>query len=226
MFTIMLCLPQVGVQAGVELSSETELEQLVSPIALYPDALLIQILIATTYPVDVVEAVNWSKNNPGQHGDAAMQIVRNRYWDISVISLLAFPKVLAMMERRPEWVQSMGKAYLANPEAAMDTIQKLRSKAREVNNFEVSEQKVLVESGTSTESITIIEPAEPKVTYLPSYNSTNIYGTRWSPYYSPGYYGYYRPRYYSYYGPRFYNPDFRSWYYPPYGYGYGYGSWW
>ncbi|NOR79362.1 MAG: DUF3300 domain-containing protein [Methyloprofundus sp.] len=227
LFTIMLCLSLEGVQAGGEILSKTELEQMMSPVALYPDVLLIQILRATTYPVDVIEAVNWSKNNPGKHGDAALMVVRNKYWDLSVISLLAFPRVLAMMGRQPEWVQNTGSAYLANPEAIMGMVQELRWRAREANKLETIEQKVVVDPGPSTETITIIEPAESRVTYLPSYNSTIVYGTGWSPYYRPRYYDYYRPRYYSYYRPRFYNPDFRSWYYPfyGYGYGYGYGSW-
>ncbi len=228
LITIMLCLSLERVQAGSEILSETELEQVLSPIALYPDALLIQVLIATTYPVDVVEAVNWSKNNPGKHGDVALKVVRDRYWDLSVISLLAFPKVLLMMGRQPEWVLNMGDAFLTNPEAVMDTIQELRRKARKANNFESIVQKTVVDSSSSTETITIIEPADPKVTYLPSYNSSIIYGTGGAPYYSPRYYGYYRPRYYGYYrpryygyyGPRFYNPEFRSWYYWPYGGGY------
>lgn len=218
LFTIMLCLSQERVQAGGEIYSETELEQMMSPVALYPDVLLIQVLKATTYPVDVAEAVNWSKNNPGQHGDAAMKVIQSRYWDLSVISLLAFPKVLAMMGRQPEWVQNTGNAFQANPEVVMEMVHKLRSKAREANNLETIEQKLLVEPVVPPETVIIIESADPKVVYMPPYKPAIVYDTWRRPYYRPRYYGFY-------YRPRFYDPDYRSWYYPPYGYGYGYGRW-
>lgn len=212
----MICLAQEEAWAGGEDIPAIELEQMMSSVALYPDVLLMQVLIATSYPDDVAEAVIWSRNNPGKQGDAALSVIQNRYWDLSVISLLAFPKVLAMMGRQPEWVQKTGDVYIENPRAVMDAVQKLRWKAKWANKQKVSEQRENIGSADLTETITIIEPTDDKVAYLPPYSPTIIYAPAWSPYYRPGYYG-------NYYWPRFYNPDFRSWYYRPYRYGYGYG---
>lgn len=177
--------------------SEAELDQMMAPIALYPDALLAQILMASTYPADVAEAVKWSKDNPDQDGDAAVEVVQDKSWDPSVMSLVAFPQVLTMMGEQPDWVQNMGDAFLADSETVMDTVQNLRTKAKDEGNLETTEQqKVVVEQPSSTETIIIIEPADPQIIYVPSYNPTIIYGAWWWPHYSP-------------------------WYYRPYGYGFG-----
>ena len=197
LFVIMLCLSPGTVQAEDATFSEAELDQMMAPIALYPDALLAQILMAVTYPADVAEAVKWSKDNPDQDGDAAVQAVQDKSWDPSVMSLVAFPQVLAMMGEQPDWVQNVGDAFLADSEAVMDTVQKLRSKAKEEGNLKTSEQqKVIMEEPSSSETIIIIESADPRIVYVPSYNPTIIYGTWWWPRYTP-------------------------WYYRPYGYGFG-----
>ncbi len=162
LFVIMLCLSPGTVQAEDATSSEAELDQMMAPIALYPDALLAQILMAATYPADVAEAVKWSKDNPDQDGDAAVKAVQDKSWDPSVMSLVAFPQVLAMMGEQPDWVQNVGDAFLADSEAVMDTVQKLRSKAKEEGNLETSEQQtVIVEEPSSSETVIIIEPADP-----------------------------------------------------------------
>jgi len=196
----MLCLLMGAAQAEDATFSEAELDQMMAPIALYPDALLAQILMASTYPADVTEAVKWSKDNPKQKGDAAVEAVQDKSWDPSVMSLAAFPQVLAMMGEKPDWVQDMGDAFLASSETVMDTVQKLRKKAKDEGNLKTTEQqKVIVEEPDSGEPVVIIEPADPEVVYVPSYNPTVVYGTWWWPHYSP-------------------------WYYHPYGYGYGYGA--
>ena len=195
----MLCLSMGAAQAEDATFSEAELDQMMAPIALYPDALLAQILMASTYPADVTEAVKWSKDNPKQKGDAAVEAVQDKSWDPSVMSLVAFPQVLAMMGEKPDWVQDMGDAFLADSETVMDTVQKLRNKAKDEGNLKTTEQqKVIVEEPSSGETVVIVEPADPEVVYVPSYNPTVVYGTWWWPHYSP-------------------------WYYHPYGYGYGSG---
>jgi hypothetical protein len=94
--------------------NKEQLEQLVAPIALYPDSLLSQVLMAATYPADVAEAAKWSKANKDMKGDAATEAVQNQAWDPSVMSLAAFPQVLQAMGDQPDWVQNLGDAFLAS----------------------------------------------------------------------------------------------------------------
>ncbi len=211
LFAAMLCLLLGTAQAQDETFSEAEMDQMMAPIALYPDALLAQILMAATYPADVANAVQWSKDNPDQDGDAAVEMVQDESWDPSVMSLVAFPQVLTMMGEQPDWVQNVGDAFLTDSEGTMDTVQKLRKKAKDAGNLETTkQQKVTVEeqpveeqAATETtaaapatkETIIIIEPADPQIIYVPAYNPTVIYGAWWWPHYTPWYY---RP--YGYYG--------------------------
>jgi Protein of unknown function (DUF3300) len=169
--------------------SKEQLDQMLAPIALYPDSLLSQVLMASTYPSDVAEAVAWSKANPSQKGDAAVKAVESKNWDPSVQSLVAFPQVLAMMGEKPEWVQSVGDAFLAQPDAVMDAVQTLRAAAQKEGNLKTNEQqKVIVEQAPQPEQTIIkIEPASPQVVYVPAYNPTVVYGPWWYPAYPPYY---------------------------------------
>ena len=166
--------------------SQAELDQMLAPIALYPDSLLSQILMASTYPGNVAEAVKWSKNNPKQQGDEAVTAVQNQSWDPSVMSLVAFPQVLEMMGKQTDWVQNLGDAFLAKPETVMDTVQTLRAKAKQEGNLETTEQQTIIIEPASPDII-VIEPADPQVVYVPTYNPTTIYGTWWYPSYPPYY---------------------------------------
>jgi len=168
--------------------SQSQLDQMMAPIALYPDSLLSQILMASTYPADVAEAVEWSKSNPKQEGDAAVTAVEDETWDPSVMSLVAFPQVMAMMGEKPDWVQSLGDAFLADPDGVMDTAQELRNKAREEGNLETTNEQIVTVEGKASETIIVIEPADPQVVYVPVYNPTVIYGPWWWPRYQPYYY--------------------------------------
>lgn len=179
--------------------SQAELDQILAPIALYPDSLLSQIFMASTYPASVAEAVTWSKDNPDQEGDKAVTAVQDKPWDPSVMSLVAFPQVLEMMGKQSDWVQNLGDAFLAKPDAVMDTVQKLRKKAKDEGNLKTTEQQTIIIK-ESAPDIIVIEPADPKVVYVPVYNPTVVYGSWWWPAYTPYYY---RP--------------------PGYAYGYGYG---
>jgi hypothetical protein len=175
--------------------SNEQLDQMLAPIALYPDSLLSQVLMASTYPADVAEAVKWSKANPNQKGDAAVKAVESKDWDPAVASLVAFPQALAMMGEKPEWVQAVGDAFLASPEAVMNSVQRLRASAQKAGNLQTTEQqKVIVEQAPQTQQTIIkIEPANPQVVYVPAYNPTVVYGTwpypSYPPYYwpTPGY---------------------------------------
>jgi hypothetical protein len=168
---------------------EEELDQMLAPIALYPDSLLAQVLMAATYPADVAEAAKWSKANPDQKGDEAVKAVESQSWDPSVQSLVAFPQVLATMDQDPAWVQKVGDAFLAQPEDVMDAVQRLRAAAKKAGNLESTEQqKVIVEEAPQTQqSVIVIEPAQPQVVYVPTYNPTVVYGSWWYPSYPPYY---------------------------------------
>jgi len=166
-----------------------ELDQMLAPIALYPDALLSQVLMASTYPADVAEAAKWSKANAKQKGDAAVTAVQDKPWDNSVKSLVAFPQALATLAEKPEWVQRVGDAFLAQPNEVMDSVQRLRAAAQKSGNLNSNEQqKVIVEQAPQTQQTIIkIEPASPQVVYVPAYNPTVVYGTWWYPSYPPVY---------------------------------------
>jgi hypothetical protein len=187
--------PQQGAaakQAGAAFSRE-EIEQLVAPIALYPDALVAQILMASTYPLEVVQAARWAKDNPKVTGKALEDAMQKQPWDPSVKSLTATPQVLAMMNDKLDWMQKLGDAFLAQQKEVLDGVQRLRKKALEAGNLKTGkEQKVTTEQEGST-TIIKIEPANPEVVYVPVYNPTVIYGPWPYPYYPP-YYWY--PPYY------------------------------
>ena len=186
--------------AGAPAFNKEQLEQLVAPIALYPDSLLSQVLMAATYPADVAEAAKWSKANKDMKGDAATQAVQNQPWDPSVMSLAAFPQVLQAMGDQPDWVQNLGDAFLASSKDVLDAVQRLRQKAQQAGNLKSNEQqKVIVEEAAPQQTIIKIEPAQPDTIYVPAYNPTVVYGTWPYPYYPPYYwppYSYYYPGYY------------------------------
>jgi hypothetical protein len=163
--------------------SNQQLDSLTAPIALYPDALLAQVLMASTFPQDVEAAAAWSKANSQVKGDDAVKAVASQPWDPSVQSLVAFPQVLATMASKPDWVTQLGNAFLAQPDDVMDSVQHLRKQAQSAGNLKSSEQqKVVVEQSTIQ-----IVPANPEVVYVPTYNPTVVYGTWPYPAYPPVY---------------------------------------
>jgi Protein of unknown function (DUF3300) len=176
--------------------SKEQLDQLLAPIALYPDSLLTQVLMAATYPVQVAEAVSWSAARPNDKGDAAVTKAESQGWEPSVTSLVAFPQVLATMGQKPEWVQDLGDAFLAQPTDTMDAVQRLRLAAQAAGQLKSNEQqKVVVQNPTPQQTVIVIEPAQPQVVYVPMYNPTVVYGTwpypSYPPYYMPPPPGYY-----------------------------------
>jgi hypothetical protein len=163
--------------------SQPELEQMLAPIALYPDALLSQILMASTYPTEVVAASYWLKANPGISGNAAVEAAKNEPWDISVKSLLPFPQVLSTMESKQDWTQNLGNAFLGQEKQVMDTIQLLRQKAMAAGYLK-SDTRIRVDVQDRLVSISLIQPT---VVYVPYYNPMVVYGTWWAPAYAPIY---------------------------------------
>jgi hypothetical protein len=160
---------------------QQELDQMLAPIALYPDALLSQILIAATYPLEVVEASRWSRANPNLKGDQAVQAVAQNAWDPSVKSLVAFPQILLMMDDNLNWTERLGDAFLAQQAQVMDTVQNLRQKAYAAGNLKSSDQVRVEQQGQTI----VVAPATPEVVYVPYYDPTVIYGPWWWPAYPP-----------------------------------------
>jgi hypothetical protein len=165
---------------------QEELDQILAPIALYPDSLLAQIFMASTYPLEVVEAARWAKANQTLKGDALSAALEQQNWDPSVISLVNFPQVLDMMNEKLDWTQKLGDAFLEQQKDVMDTVQKLRLKAYGEGNLQSGEQEnVTVDQETKT---IIIEPTNSEVVYVPTYDPTIVYGPWWYPAYPPYYY--------------------------------------
>jgi Protein of unknown function (DUF3300) len=182
-----------------------QLEQVAAPIALYPDPLLAQVLMASTYPLEIVEAARFVKANPNLQGDQLNEKLKDQTWDDSVKSLVSFPQVLELMDHKLEWTQKLGDAVLAQEKELLDAVQRLRARAQASGTLKsTKEQTVTVEpaapatAAPSTPgspavvvqqptSVIKIEPASPEVVYVPSYNPTVVYGAWPYPSYPPYY---------------------------------------
>lgn len=187
--------PAAPPASGDKVFSREELEQLVAPIALYPDALFTQILMASTYPLEIVSAERWMKANPNLKGKALEDALQQQPWDPSVKSLTVFPQVLTMMSEKIDWTQKLGDAFLAQQKDVLDAAQTLRKRAVAQGTLKsANEQKVTTETAEGT-TVIKIEPASPEVIYVPTYNPTVVYGAWPYPAYPPYYY--YPPDYYA-----------------------------
>src|SRR3984957_5663130 len=182
--------PPMSSQSDQTLLKPEQLEALVAPIALYPDELLANMVAAATYPLEVVEADRWIKEKKNLKGDTLKAEVDKKGWDDSVKALTATPSVLDMMSDKLDWTKSLGDAMLAQQADLMDSIQRLREKAK-ANNKLVSnkQQKVTVKQQEGKQAI-VIEPTDPDAMYVPYYEPAAVYGA-W-PYadYPPYYFGY------------------------------------
>lgn len=166
--------------------SEAELTQMLAPIALYPDSLIAQILMASTYPLEVVEAERWLRQNNKLPDDKLDDAMLGKPWDPSVKSLCHFPDVLFALSDKLDQTRKLGDAFLSQQDDVMDTLQKLRLKAQEQGNLKTTkEEKVIVEN-----NIIRIEPTDPYVVYVPAYDPLYVYGPWWYPAYPPWYWYY------------------------------------
>ena len=177
-----------------QLLKPEELDQLLAPIALYPDTLLAEILMASTYPLEVVQADRWATENKNLKGDQLKAAVEKQSWDDSVKSLVATPSVLSMMSQKLDWTQKLGDAVLAQQPDVMDAVQRLRAKAQANNKLtSTKEQKVTVTQQQGRDVI-VIEPTVPDTIYVPYYDPGVVYGAwpyaSYPPYYFPPPYGY------------------------------------
>jgi Protein of unknown function (DUF3300) len=161
--------------------SPEQIQALVAPIALYPDALVAQVLSAATFPDQVALAQNWLVEHKSLTGESLMQEVDKQSWDPSVKALAAFPTVLDNMAKNLAWTSELGEVYHYQANDVMEAVQTLRAKAKAAGNLKSSQQITVVQQAPST---IVIEPANPQVIYVPQYNPTVIYGTT---YVVPGY---------------------------------------
>jgi hypothetical protein len=164
-----------------------QLDALVSPIALYPDALLSEILMASTYPLEVVEADRWVNANKNLQGDALKAALDKQNWDDSVKSLAATPDVLDMMSNKLSWTQQLGDAVLAQQPDVMDAIQRLRAKAQANNKLTSTSQQTVSTQQQGGRQVIVIEPADPDEIYVPYYDPAVVYGPWPYPDYPPYY---------------------------------------
>jgi uncharacterized membrane protein YgcG len=149
-----------------------ELQQLVAPIALYPDALVAQILAASTYPTQIVEAERWMQAHSNLKGDSLAKEVDKQDWDPSVKAMTQFPSVLENMDKNLSWTSSLGEAYISQPQDVTNAVQTLRQEARNSGHLNSNDQEKVTTQGNTI----VIEPADPQVVYVPAYDPWLVYG--------------------------------------------------
>lgn len=166
--------------------TQQQIDQMLAPIALYPDPLIAQILMASTYPLEVVEAQRWLQDpqNASLKGDQLAAALTQQPWDPSVKSLVPFPQILQTMDKNLGWTEQLGDAFLANQPAVMDSVQRLRAQARAAGTLKTTSQQVVTTQGQAIE----IQPANPQVVYVPYYNPVSVYGAWPYPGYPPFYF--------------------------------------
>ncbi|MBB6544575.1 DUF3300 domain-containing protein [Thalassotalea piscium] len=203
LISIMLLMLSITVYATEDQDvefSEAELAQMLAPVALYPDSLLTHILIASTYPLEVVEAERWLAKNESLTKEQIINASEDLSWDASVKALLPFPSILQKLSEDLAWMQNLGDAFLQDEENVLATIQILRQQADEAGNLAKMDNVRVVKEKTTI----IIEPAEAKVIYVPYYDTRTVYGSwRWT-HFPPVYW--HTSRYYSHHrGPFYWN---------------------
>jgi hypothetical protein len=167
--------------------SPDQLDGLVAPIALYPDPLISQILVASTYPLEVVQAYQWMQRNPGLAGPALTQAAEQQNWDPSIQALVVFPEVMKRLNEDVTWTTNLGNAFLAQQGDVMDAIQRMRQSAQQAGRLTTTPQQRVVQTTDAGRPVLEILPADPQVIYVPVYDPVWIWGP-------PVYYPY--PRWY------------------------------
>jgi len=183
LLALLAAMPLAHAQSRVATYSRAEIDQMLAPVALYPDPLLSQLLMAATFPLDIVEAARWSRAHPGVEGDAAVRMVQDSEWDPSVKSLVAFPQVLQRMDENLEWTQKLGEAFIVQEPVVMEAVQDLRRRAQQSGQLASDERQRIVEQPGAI----AIEPASPEYVYVPYYDPQVVYGAWWWPAYPPYY---------------------------------------
>jgi len=185
-------LGQMPLSAAQTLLSADQLNNLVAPIALYPDPLLSQILVACTYPLEVVEANQWYQRNSDLKGQALIDAAKQEAWDPSVQALVAVPDALARLNQDIRWTTDLGNAFLAQQTDVMNAVQRMRARAQSGGRLASTPQQIVTTESQGTGQVVKIMPAEPDVIYVPVYDPLYVWG--------PPVYGYYPPLFYPTFG--------------------------
>ena len=159
-----------------------QLDALVAPIALYPDPLLAQVLVASTYPIEIIQLQQWLERNPGIEGDALVDAVAKEPWDPSIQSMAAVPEALERLAKDIQWTTELGNAFLAQQGDVMDAVQRMRQKAQDKGALETNEQHKVETVVVEEKTVIVVESADPEVIYVPSYSPTVVYGPPVYPY--------------------------------------------
>ncbi len=174
-----------------KLFSQAELDQMLAPIALYPDTVLTHVLIAATYPLEIIKATRWLSSQAGMTSEQALKAAENQPWDPSVRALVAFPPLLTKMNNELDWTQKLGDAFLIQQSAVMATVQSLREKA--YTSGHLKDQEHITVQRREQEKVIIIEPKQREVVYIPVYDTRVVYGDWWWREYPPIHWPYGRP---------------------------------
>jgi hypothetical protein len=180
-------LPEQGPPPG-QLLSQDQLANMVAPVALYPDSLLSQVLVAATYPLEIAEAAQWLQENRNLQGSQLVEAARQQNWDASIQALVVFPDVLNRLNSDIRWTTDLGNAFLAQQADVMNAVQDMRAQARSQGKLRSNPQEIITDQTQGGRTVIEIQPADPQVVYVPSYNPEYIWG--------PPAYGYYPPLYY------------------------------
>ena len=212
---------QQGAQSGQgQILTPDQISNLVAPVALYPDNLLSQVLAASTYPLEVVEAAQWLQQNRNLTGQQLIDAARQQNWDPSIQAMVVFPDVLNRLASDVQWTTALGNAYLAQQADVMAAVQRLRAEAQASGKLgSNSQQQVTTQAQDGQSAITIV-PTNPEVVYVPVYNPEYVWG--------PPVWGYYPPLYYPAFGFGFgFGPGiYLGGFFPGFGIGFGFGWGW
>ena len=173
--------PAAAAQAPAKLPPD-QLDALVAPIALYPDPLLSQTLVASTYPLEIVQLQQWLAKNPGLKDKALADAVKKQDWDPSIQAMAGLPDAVKQLAENIKWTTDLGNAFLAQQDDVMDAVQRMRKKASDTGNLKSSEQQKVETKVVESKTVIVVEQANPQVVYVPSYNPTVVYGPPVYPY--------------------------------------------
>ncbi|SPE23901.1 conserved exported hypothetical protein [Candidatus Sulfopaludibacter sp. SbA3] len=178
----MFAQEQTAGAAAPKLRSPDQLNSLVAPLALYPDPLLAQVLAASTYPLEIVQCARWLTKNSKLTGENLTKAAAKQPWDPSVQALVAFPEALKMLDANIQWTQDIGNAFLDQQSDVMDSIQRMRKKAKDGGKLETTKEQNVEVKTIENKTIIEIQPSNPQVIYVPSYDPVVVYGA--APYYA------------------------------------------
>ena len=153
-----------------------QLDSLVAPIALYPDPLLTQVLVASTYPLELIQLQQWLQKNPGLAGDALTTAVQKQDWDASIQAMSVFPDLVKRLTDDIKWTTDLGNAFLAQQSDVMDAVQRMRTKALDAGKLKTNEQMKVETQTVESKTVVVIQPANPQIVYVPTYNPVVVYG--------------------------------------------------